>query len=362
MAKKILNDLSLGDKVSFKDSSYGSGYVLGYNKEIGKHLIGYNATSKRHSGAFTNTGGNFVQNKENKYVYSDKLKGYQYFFYADSTLELLNTEENTDHKVGDEVEVQFQANGSVCSKNATWDGTATRKATIVGFNDVGEPVLYFNIPPAGTVEYGLAYSPDFDRWLDKSYDGKLDVKRLAFLQSGSVSMSKISNKVRKEKVKVMSGIKESGEKLSFMDMMKANAGEAAYRVASKQLSVATKAAILKVMENKGQSSDRIAALKEMLDTAYGEALVSFLIGIGLTYLPMVSNDPRAAKLAEEFRVGSMTTVGNEVIGVAVEHFLPVIQSALTALPEAATEKKQRVLDAPAEEQEETKTEAKTLTA
>ena len=214
--KRILNDLSLNDKVSFKDSSYGCGFVLGYNKDIGKHLIGYNSSGKKHSGAFTNTGGHFVQNKDNKYVYSDKLKEFQHYYYADSTLELLNTEEgNEGYRLGDEVEVQFQANGTVCTKGAYWDGSTTRKAQVVGFTDTGDALLYMTSSDGPA--YGMGFSPDINRLIDSKYDGKLDTSRSAFVNSGSISMSKTGKKqtIRKDTVNVMSTKRQIG---TFFEM------------------------------------------------------------------------------------------------------------------------------------------------
>jgi hypothetical protein len=156
-------------------------------------------------------------------------------------------------------------------------------------------------------------------------------------------------------------------------MTKSDATTAAYRVASTQMTSAVKKSIITVMEKKGQSSDRITALKEMLDTKAGEALVSAMIGITLTYAPMISNDPRAQKLAEEFRVNGIATAGNMVADVMTEHLMPILMNALSSIPEmtghntavrvAEPAKTQKTETTPVEEVAEEKTATpKTMTA
>ena len=272
--KRILNDLSLNDKVSFKDSSYGVGVVLGYNKDIGKHLIGYNSSGKKHSGAFTNTGGHFVQNKDNKYVYSDKLKEFQHYYYADSTLELLNTEEgNEGYRLGDEVEVQFQANGTVCTKGAYWDGSTTRKAQVVGFTDTGDALLYMTSSDGPA--YGMGFSPDINRLIDSKYDGKLDTSRSAFVNSGSISMSKTGKKqtIRKDTVNVMSSAKEGQ---SFMDLMKSDMGTLPIGSPRSRWFQRHQGSHLgHDEESRSGITTDFEALSEMLDTEIGESAIAF---------------------------------------------------------------------------------------
>lgn len=148
-------------------------------------------------------------------------------------------------------------------------------------------------------------------------------------------------------------------KPSFMDKLKGNAEEAAYRVAATQMTTGTKAAILAIMEKQGQGSERIAAIAEMLDTEVGSALVAGLLGLGLAYAPMVSGDPRAQRLADEFQVAGMATVGNAVVGIAMEHFVPVVMGALSTLPQptvkqmrVATREEEKALSTPTIELED----------
>ena len=272
--------------------------------------------------------------------------------------------------LGDEVDVYCNSSGQPIAKTSAWDGIVSRHATIIGFTETGDPILYFSPPPAGLAEYGNAWNGDFDRYTNARYDGAVDTVRRAFINGSGLNMSKTSKTGKVKPVKVMSSTHNNGEQ-SMFDMLKQNATTAAYRVATVQMTSGVKAAIIKVMENKGQSSERIQALKEMLDTEAGSAAVSTLLGFALQYLPMVSNDPRALKLAEEFRVNGMAVAGNLVADMALEHVMPIIMSALANLPaenattavRVSTEKKNRVEDTlPPEEAIEEKTEQKTLTA
>lgn len=377
--RKLVNELNLNEKVSFKDPTYGAGYILGYNKEIGKHLVGYNANCKRHANAFQNTTGQFVQNKDGKYQYSDRLRDYSHFYFVDSVLELLNTEESTDRQygTGQQVDVQFNANGSVVPLGGVWDQTTTRRAAVVGMTDRGTPLLYMDAPMAGQAEYGMIFSPEVHRWIDARYDANLNTSRAAFVDGGTVSMGRSNKKqttgqqpqraVEQEKV-----MEHSKDNRSFWDMMKSDGKNAAVRVASQQLTSGMKTAILTFLEGKGQGSERLAAVKEMLDTKAGEAAIAYLAGNLLTFAPVISDDPRAKMLAEEFRVSGMTTIGNEVFGVAMETVLPVIQNILAQLPAAEGEVKARVgetnkapaITAPSPEEvehSEKKAEPKTMT-
>jgi len=137
----------------------------------------------------------------------------------------------------------------------------------------------------------------------------------------------------------------------FVKNFKSDAHDAAYRVAGKQITTGVKSGIVTMMKKTDGMSPHVDAMTAMLDTQMGEALIGYLAGIGLTYAPKISDDPRAQKLAEEFRVNGMATFGNAAIETAMEHFMPSIMTALQQLPEEASESKTRV-DAVDEEDEE----------
>lgn len=123
-------------------------------------------------------------------------------------------------------------------------------------------------------------------------------------------------------------------KQSFAEMMKANAISAGYRVAGTQLTTLVKNSILTVMKNKGADGGALQGMSAFLDTEFGAALISFVIGAGLNYVPHVSEDGRVQRLAEEMRVGGMAVAGNAIIGEAMNHVLPAVSQILANLPEA----------------------------
>jgi len=139
---------------------------------------------------------------------------------------------------------------------------------------------------------------------------------------------------------------------NFLEMLKSDGKNAAYRVASTQMVNGTKAAILKLLEKNGKSSDSIKAVSELMETEFGNAVVGMILGMGLTYAPVISEDARAQKLAEEFRVNGMATAGNALIGVAMEEFLPIVTMALAKLPPAEADNKEVVSESNEEEEED----------
>jgi hypothetical protein len=120
--------------------------------------------------------------------------------------------------------------------------------------------------------------------------------------------------------------------VTFLDRMKSDGEAAGYRVASTQFTKAIKAGIMLLFKDKGFDDSKLSVVKEILESEFGTAIVSTVLGYGLTYVPNLKDDPRVAKLAEEFRISGMATVGNEIMGVAVSYFLPAVTQAMAALP------------------------------
>ena len=130
-------------------------------------------------------------------------------------------------------------------------------------------------------------------------------------------------------------------KVNVLDTVKTDATDAAYRVGSKQMSKAVKTAITNVMKSKKTKKSQINAVGEFLDTELGEALISIAMGMGLTYAPVISDDPRAKRLAKEFRVEGMATAGNLVMDTVMTSLAPAILDTLKALPEDSKEEQSK---------------------
>lgn len=134
--------------------------------------------------------------------------------------------------------------------------------------------------------------------------------------------------------------KEGRKMENVKDMLKVDAVEAGYRVAGRQMTKGVKAGILLLMKDKGMDGGKLEAIREVLDTEVGDAIMSTLLGYGLTYVPQLKDDPRAAKLAEEFRINGMATAGNVAVDAVMQYLLPVVTDAMASLP--AVEEKVRV--------------------
>lgn len=150
------------------------------------------------------------------------------------------------------------------------------------------------------------------------------------------------------------------EEVSFMDRFKEESTDAAYRVGATQVGKAVKAGLVLALEKKGMGNDKVSAIKDLLESEIGTAIVQVLLGYGLPYVPGVSNDPRGARLAKEFRVDGTAVAGNLVVGTAMEYLLPVIQDAMKSLPDlpSLTETaKSRVTALPKKANKETLAEA-----
>lgn len=112
--------------------------------------------------------------------------------------------------------------------------------------------------------------------------------------------------------------REEPEK-SFGSMVKEDATSAGYRVVASQLTKGIKSALLKIMEDRGADNNKIALVQEFLDTEMGSAIIGMLLGYSLTYVPKISEDPRAQRLAGEFRVGGMTVAGNTLMDIVWQY-------------------------------------------
>ena len=99
------------------------------------------------------------------------------------------------------------------------------------------------------------------------------------------------------------------------------------------------------VKGKGGTESQLEGVSMLLDSEIGDSGISLLLGIAIMYAPMISDDPRAQKLAESFRRNGMTTAGNLVVSTAMSTLLPLVQSVLAKMP--ADEEQVRVAETPA---------------
>jgi len=148
------------------------------------------------------------------------------------------------------------------------------------------------------------------------------------------------------------------DKQSYLSMTRDDAVDAAYRIAGTQLSKAVKQGIVTLLEKNEEHSKHIESIKTMLDTEIGEALVSMILGMGLSFTPKLTENERAQRLAKEFRVNGMAVAGNAAFNAALKEVLPMISSAISSLPKAegvrVSEEKTEFVEETIPEEEENK--------
>lgn len=116
-----------------------------------------------------------------------------------------------------------------------------------------------------------------------------------------------------------------------VDTLKSDGKKAAWRTFAKQIPKAARAGLLAFMKAKGAKKAWIKTASEMMDTEMGRAVISLMLGWAIYAIPALRKDPRAAALAEEWRVEAMSTVGDELIQEAMIHFGPVM-SLMSDIP------------------------------
>jgi hypothetical protein len=119
---------------------------------------------------------------------------------------------------------------------------------------------------------------------------------------------------------------------TFMERVKDDMNDASWRIASAQFTAAIKGGILMLFKDKGFDDTKMSTVKEILESEFGTAMVAAALGYGLTYIPGLKDDPRVVKIAKEFRISSMATVGNEVLGVGIQYVMPALNQAIKMLP------------------------------
>jgi hypothetical protein len=143
----------------------------------------------------------------------------------------------------------------------------------------------------------------------------------------------------KKEVKTMN----NAEKPKMLEELKANLNDATYRVAGTQLTKGTKTALLAVMKKQGMDDGKLSGFSAFMETPFGDALISSILGVGIPYAPMIGDDPRAQRMAKELRTQGMTIIGNEIVGLAMSELFPLLQGAISSLP-TGEEVKARVVE------------------
>ena len=121
--------------------------------------------------------------------------------------------------------------------------------------------------------------------------------------------------------------------MGILNNLKNDASDASYRIAADKMSKGIKKAIVKALKDKNIDENRVKEISSVLETEVGDALVSLILGYGLTSIPNLKNDKRAVKLSKKFRENGMFVGGNYVMDILFQYFLVPANNILENIPE-----------------------------
>lgn len=144
-----------------------------------------------------------------------------------------------------------------------------------------------------------------------------------------------SNKIESNEGNSKTSKGESSKMARVVDVAKSDFKKAGYRTASKKMIEGVNAALVKIMEQKSYSNEHIALVQSFLKTEIGHTVMSAILGMALTYIPVqqLQENEHVQILAEEFRINAMEVLQTEVVDVVINNFLPVVMEALKYLPQ-----------------------------
>ena len=256
--------------------------------------------------------------------------------------------------LGDEIELGRTKNGSLIITNKEWDTTGRYppvKATVIGFKTnakgkITAPLLgidrkatkikstsaKWDVSKQATIAWRYQ-----EAWGENSTSQIHQDQGFAYITAKTVFNRILTNQDKPATQYQATPNKEhkqmSNTRPAFLDMVKTDASNAGYRIAAHQLTKGTKTAIATLLAKQGGSSNGVKAIEEMLDTEYGQAAIAMALGLGIHYAPVgAMKDPRVQRIADELRINSMSSAGNQIMNELMELLMPVLSNAIAAIP------------------------------
>lgn len=125
--------------------------------------------------------------------------------------------------------------------------------------------------------------------------------------------------------------KESTETLAKptkLDMFKSDLGKGTYRAGARQVPKLAQAGLIAFLEARKVNKQWIKSIKEMMKTEAGREMIAFGMSWLVRSIPMLSEDPRAQKLAEEWSVGAIAFAEDTVVNEFMIYMGPAIQEIM----------------------------------
>lgn len=196
------------------------------------------------------------------------------------------------------------------------------KIKIVGFIEARDKNIY----PLVT--------PDYDGW---TYVNSINLKSFTPISlDDSVTPQTKLLYIKPEAIYSISRNSQKGNNnmTSFMDNLKQDGVDGAYRTAARRSVDMVQQGILKMLKDKGFDDGKLSVAKDLLQTDLGKSFISYGLGQGLGYMPGgLAEDPRVKHLAKEFRVEGVAGVETIAMDAVLSYVLPSVSGFLETLPE-----------------------------
>ena len=148
----------------------------------------------------------------------------------------------------------------------------------------------------------------------------------------SSKQNKIYDRTSEEREEIVNQKSEG----TFVEMIKSDAAEAAYRTAAKKGVRALRAAMLRVAKDKGADRKEVNYLRKAFESDLGEAVLSMALGYMLTYAPLpeaVKNNKHFGRIVGELRIGGIQIGMDTILTEAMGYIGPVLDEIKNLLPE-----------------------------
>jgi len=149
-----------------------------------------------------------------------------------------------------------------------------------------------------------------------------DLEDFVFEESNlsNKDLRKIKKTVNDLKQKVIKLEEESKSKKQFS--ISKEIESAMYRCSANNLANLAQKIFVESLSSKKISSDKLNMMVSIIDTEFGKAFISGLIGLAISN----SSNDKVQRLAEEFRIGSLNMLTNEFISIIKDSFIKVISN------------------------------------
>lgn len=137
--------------------------------------------------------------------------------------------------------------------------------------------------------------------------------------------------MKKENVK-MASLVQGSRVNQALAVVKSDGTDALWRVAAKQSVKLVRAPLVAFLTRQALPAGVVGFLTDLLDTDNGEAVLAYVMGSSMCYLPQFGTDPKFVRLAKECRVLGAEVFLSKVADIMLNPFREQIADLLKAVP------------------------------